>query len=73
MEELHRRLRGAETHPEHLAITRKTDTALADRIPAQADSPGLPEHAVYPRIPVFNEATAQLRARDVCQALDQDC
>ncbi|MCY0955336.1 hypothetical protein [Streptomyces sp. H27-S2] len=71
--ELQARLREAETHLEHLAITRKTVTALADRLPAQAHSPGLPEHPDYPRIlAVFNEATGPLRARDVCQALDHE-
>uniref|UniRef100_A0AAU2VK28 Uncharacterized protein n=1 Tax=Streptomyces sp. NBC_00008 TaxID=2903610 RepID=A0AAU2VK28_9ACTN len=65
------RLREAETHLEHLAITRKTVTALADRIPAQASSSDLPEHPDYPRIlAVFNEAASPLRARDVCEALD---
>ncbi|MBA4866948.1 hypothetical protein H1V43_37775 [Streptomyces sp. PSKA54] len=67
------RLREAETHLEHLAITRKTVTALADRLPAQAASPDLPEHPDYPRIlAVFNEATGPLRARDVCEALDHE-
>lgn len=71
--ELHARLREAETHLEHLAITRKTVTALADRIPAQAGSPDLPEHPDYPRIlAVFNEATGPLRAREVCQAPDHE-
>ncbi|MFI0966616.1 hypothetical protein ACH4S8_35345 [Streptomyces sp. NPDC021080] len=56
--ELQGRLREAETHLEHLAITRKTVTALADRLPASPVSPGLPEHPDYPRIlAVFNEAT----------------
>ncbi|MFJ8363804.1 hypothetical protein [Streptomyces sp. NPDC093984] len=65
------RLGEAEIHLEHLAITRKTVTALADRISVQADSPDLPEHPDYPRIlAVFNEATGPLRARDVCEALD---
>lgn len=72
IDELHGRLREAETHLEHLAITRKTVTALADRIPAQADSPDLPEHPDYPRLAVFNEATGPLRARDVCEALDHE-
>ncbi|MEU1854215.1 hypothetical protein ABZ499_34445 [Streptomyces sp. NPDC019990] len=71
--ELQARLREAETHLEDLAITRKTVTALADRIPVQADSPGLPEHPDYPRIlAVFNEAADPLRARDVCEALDHE-
>ncbi|MCX4775285.1 hypothetical protein [Streptomyces sp. NBC_01264] len=71
--ELQARLREAETHLEHLAITRKTITALADRIPARADSTELPEHPDYPRIlAVFNEATGPVRARDVCQALDHE-
>ncbi|WP_374776813.1 hypothetical protein OG756_32755 [Streptomyces sp. NBC_01310] len=70
---LQARLREAEIHLEHLAITRKTVTALADRIPAQADSPYLPVHPDHPRIlTVFNEATGPLRARDVCQALDHE-
>ncbi|MGW5277215.1 hypothetical protein ACWEQP_32735 [Streptomyces sp. NPDC004044] len=46
--ELQTRLREVETHLEHLAITRKTVTALADRIPTRADSPGLPEHPDSP-------------------------
>ncbi|MFJ9592943.1 hypothetical protein ACIRS3_09305 [Streptomyces virginiae] len=67
--ELHNRLREAETHLEHLAITRKTVTGLADRLPASP--PDMPEHPDYPRIlAVFNEATGPLRARDVCEALD---
>ncbi|MFK0050203.1 hypothetical protein ACIQU4_40095 [Streptomyces sp. NPDC090741] len=71
--ELQARLREAETHLEHLAITRRTVTALADRIPDQADSPDLPEHPDYPRIlAVFNDAASPLRARDVCQALDHE-
>ncbi|MEV5159399.1 hypothetical protein [Streptomyces sp. NPDC053728] len=40
--ELQSRLREAETHLEHLAITRKTVTALADRLPAVP--PDLPQH-----------------------------
>ncbi|MEW2634825.1 hypothetical protein AB0903_25075 [Streptomyces sp. NPDC048389] len=65
------RLREAETHLEHLAITRKTVTALADRLPAVP--PDLPEHPDYPRIlGVFNDATGPLRARDVCEALDHE-
>ncbi|MGW0087272.1 hypothetical protein [Streptomyces sp. NPDC003393] len=69
--ELQDRLREAETHLEHLAITRKTITGLADRLPAS--SPDLPEHPDYPRIlAVFNEATGPLRARDVCEALDHE-
>ncbi|MEW2437811.1 hypothetical protein AB0952_27265 [Streptomyces caniferus] len=59
IEELQARLREAETHLEHLTITRKTVIVLADQIPAQADSPELPEHPDYPRmLAVFNEATA---------------
>ncbi|MFG2229458.1 hypothetical protein ACGFNX_05455 [Streptomyces sp. NPDC048723] len=73
IDELQVRLREAETHLEHLAITRKTVTTLADRIPAQANPPDLPEHPDYPRIlALFNEATGPLRARDVCQALDHE-
>lgn len=71
--ELQDRLREAETHLEHLLITRKTITALTDRLPAQADSSGLPDHPDYPRIlAVFNEASGPLRARDVCEALDHE-
>ncbi|MFE7616370.1 hypothetical protein [Streptomyces sp. NPDC057496] len=52
--ELQARLREAETHLEHLAITRKTVTGLADRLPAAL--PDLPKHPDYPRIlAVFNE------------------
>ncbi|MFE7217065.1 hypothetical protein ACFY0A_39475 [Streptomyces sp. NPDC001698] len=73
IDELQSRLREAETHLEHLAITRKTVTDLTDRFPAQTASPDLPEHPDYPRIlAVFNEATGPLRARDVCQALDHE-
>jgi hypothetical protein len=71
--ELQGRLREAETHLEHLAITRKTVTALGERLPAHPVSPGLLEHPDYPRIlAVFNEATGPLRARDVCEALDHE-
>ncbi|WP_155056532.1 hypothetical protein [Streptomyces blattellae] len=38
----------AETHLEHLTITRKTVTGLADRLPAVA--PDLPEHPDHPRV-----------------------
>ncbi|MFI6585941.1 hypothetical protein [Embleya sp. NPDC050493] len=68
---LQSRLRDAETHLEHLAITRRTVTALADRIPTQSASPDLPDHPDYPRIlNVCNDADGPLRARDVCEALD---
>jgi hypothetical protein len=61
------------THLDHLAITRKTLTALTDRLPTQPTSPDLPEHPDYPRIlSVFNQATGSLRARDVCEALDHE-
>jgi hypothetical protein len=73
IEELQGRLREAETHLEHLAITRKTITALADRLPAQTSALDLPEHPDYPRIlAVFHEVTGPLRARDVCDALDHE-
>ncbi|MFF5503135.1 hypothetical protein [Streptomyces roseolus] len=72
--ELQGRLREAETHLEHLAITQKTVTALTaltDRLPAVP--PDLPEHPGHPRIlGVFNDATGPLRARDVCEALDHE-
>ncbi|MFE7674931.1 hypothetical protein ACFU5N_22250 [Streptomyces albidoflavus] len=69
--ELHNRLREAETHLEHLAITQKTVTGLVDRLPAAP--PDLPEHPGYPRIlAVFNETTGPLRARDVCEALTHE-
>ncbi|WP_235092866.1 hypothetical protein [Streptomyces sp. A1-5] len=65
------RLREAETHLEHLAITRKTVTSLADQFPASP--PELPEHPDYPRIlAAFNESTGPLRAKDVCQALGHE-
>ncbi|WP_329167395.1 MULTISPECIES: hypothetical protein [unclassified Streptomyces] len=73
IEELQSRLREAETHLEHLAITRKTVTALADRLPAQTSTADRPEHPDYPRIlTVFNEATRPLRAREVCEALGHE-
>ncbi|MFH8477115.1 hypothetical protein [Streptomyces sp. NPDC018000] len=69
--QLQTRLREAETHLEHLVITRKTVTGLADRLPA--GPPDLPEHPDYPRIlAVCNDATRPLRAKDVCQALDHE-
>ncbi|MFV0131699.1 hypothetical protein ACLGIH_00765 [Streptomyces sp. HMX87] len=69
--QLQGRLREAETHLEHLAITRKTVTVLADRLPTQAASPELPDHPDYPRIlAVFNDDSGPMRARDVCEALD---
>ncbi|MEU1631237.1 hypothetical protein ABZ746_39610 [Streptomyces sp. NPDC020096] len=71
--ELQGRLREAETHLEHLTITRKTVTDLSERLPTQAASPDLPEHPDYPHIlAVFNEATGPLRAREVCEALDHE-
>ncbi|WP_406378507.1 hypothetical protein [Streptomyces sp. NBC_01618] len=71
--ELQNRLQEAETQLEHLAITRKTVTALTERLPAHPVSPDLPEHPDYPHIlAVFNEATGPLRARDVCEALDHE-
>jgi hypothetical protein len=71
IDELQARLRTAETHLEHLTITRTTITALADRLPATP--PGLPEHPDYPRIlALFNETTRALRAKDVCDALDHE-
>jgi hypothetical protein len=81
IDKLQARLREAETHLEHLAITRKTVTALADQIPTQASSPDLHQHQHqhqhqhpdYPRIlALFNETPDPLRARDVCQALDHE-
>ncbi|MGW1107565.1 hypothetical protein [Streptomyces sp. NPDC002540] len=71
IEELQGRLREAET--QHLAITRKTATALAGRLPAGTFPPETPEHPDHPRIlAVFNEAAVPLRARDVCEALDHE-
>ncbi|MDP9607872.1 hypothetical protein [Streptomyces demainii] len=71
IEDLQSRLREAQTHLEHLTITRKTVTSLADRIPASP--PELPEHPDYTRIlTVFNEATGPLRAKDVCQSLGHE-
>ncbi|MFH9043570.1 hypothetical protein ACH4FA_30085 [Streptomyces sp. NPDC017966] len=73
IEELQSRLQEAETHLEHLAITRKTLTALADRLPAQTSVADRPEHPDYPRIlAVFHEAARPLRAREVCVALGHE-
>lgn len=64
-------MREAETHLEHLAITRNTVTSLADRLPAAA--PDLPEHPDYPRIlAAFNHVTGPIRARKVCQVLGHE-
>ncbi|MFK4150342.1 hypothetical protein [Streptomyces sp. NPDC004065] len=46
IDNLQTRLREAETHLEHLTITRKTVTGLADRLPASP--PELPEHPDTP-------------------------
>ncbi|MFD0378674.1 hypothetical protein [Streptomyces sp. NPDC127112] len=71
IDELTARLREAETHLEHLAITRKTVTALSDRLPTGL--PDLPQHPDYPRIlTIFNEATGPLRAQEICDALDRE-
>ncbi|WP_329460663.1 hypothetical protein [Streptomyces sp. NBC_01497] len=71
IEELQSRLRETKSHLKNLAITRKTVTAIADRLPTAP--PDLPEHPDHPRIlGVFNEATGPLRARDVCEALDHE-
>lgn len=71
IDELQTRLREAETHLEHLAITRKTITGFADRLPVVV--PDLPEHPDYPRIlTAFNYATGPLRAKDVCEALGHE-
>ncbi|MER6405519.1 hypothetical protein ABT269_18695 [Streptomyces viridosporus] len=71
IDDLQTRLREAETHLEHLAITRKTVTGLADRLPAGPPDP--PEHPNYPRIfDAFNHATGPLRAKDVCEALGHE-
>ncbi|MFF9690500.1 hypothetical protein [Streptomyces sp. NPDC014623] len=73
IEELQNRLQEAETHLEHLAITRKTVTALADRLPAHTSMADRPEHPDYPRIlSVFNDASRPLRAREVCVALGHE-
>ena len=72
--QLQARLREAETRLEHLTITRKTVTALADRHPAQTSAPDRPEHPDYPCIlTVFNEATGPLRAREVCESSAMNC
>jgi len=72
VDDLQTRLRKAETHREHLAITRKTITGLADRLPAIA--PDLPEHPDYPRILAASyHATGPLRAKDVCEASATNC
>lgn len=71
IDDLQAKLREAETHLEHLAITRKTVTGLADRLPTPP--PELPGHPDYPRIlAAFNESTGPLRAKDVCQALGHE-
>lgn len=68
---LQTRLREVETHLEHLTITRKTVTGLADRLPLSP--PELPEHPDYPRIlAAFNHATGPLRPKDVCETLGHE-
>ncbi|WP_280860500.1 hypothetical protein [Streptomyces sp. SAI-144] len=70
IDDLQTRLREAEMHLEHLVITRKTVTGLADRLPL---SP--PEHPDYPPrvIAAFNESTGPRRAKDVCQPSATNC
>jgi hypothetical protein len=71
IDDLHSRLRKAETHLEHLAITPTTVTGLADRLPAA--TPYLPDHPDYPRIlAAFDHATGPLRAKGVCEALGHE-
>ncbi|WP_246097748.1 hypothetical protein [Streptomyces botrytidirepellens] len=71
IDRLKTRLREAEMHLEHLTITRKTVTGLADRLSTVA--PDLPEHPDYPRIlAAFNHATGPLRAKDACEALGHE-
>ncbi|MGW2556962.1 hypothetical protein [Streptomyces sp. NPDC001635] len=62
IDDLQTRLREAGTHLEHLAITRKTVTGLADQL--SASLPELPEHPDYPRIlAVFSEVTGPSELR----------
>jgi hypothetical protein len=71
IDDLQTRLREAEMHLEHLTITRRTVTGLADRLPAVA--PDLPDHPDYPHIlTAFNHMTGPLRAKDVCEALGHE-
>ncbi|MCZ9346032.1 hypothetical protein NGM37_50755 [Streptomyces sp. TRM76130] len=71
IDDLQTRLREAETHSEHLAITRTTVSGLADRSPA--GPPDLPEYPDHPRIlPAFNQTTGPLRAKDVCELLGHE-
>ncbi len=66
------RLREAGTRLEHLATVQKTITAPADRLPARASAPDLPEHP-DPRVLAFlNGAAGPLRARDICEAPDHE-
>nr|WP_241842842.1 hypothetical protein [Streptomyces sp. TSRI0107] len=72
IDDLQTRLQEAETHLEHLAITRKTVTGLTDRLPL-GPSAALPRHPDFPRIlDAFNHATGPLRAKDVCEALGHE-
>ncbi|MEV6536878.1 hypothetical protein AB0M86_46240 [Streptomyces sp. NPDC051639] len=65
---LQNRLREAETHVEHLTITRQTITRLAGRLPANAArAPGRPRI-----LATFNEATGSLQVKDVCEGLGHD-
>ncbi|MEW1779994.1 hypothetical protein [Streptomyces sp. NPDC086777] len=50
IDDLQNRPREADTYLEHLALTRKTVTTLADRLPAHPVSLGVPEHPDYPRV-----------------------
>ncbi|WUH90218.1 hypothetical protein OG900_08950 [Streptomyces sp. NBC_00433] len=71
IDNLQTQLRETERHLEHLTITRKTVTGLADRLPVVA--PDLPDHPDYPRIlAAFNHTPRPLRAKDVCEALGHE-
>ena len=71
IDELQTPLLEAEKHLEHLTITRKTVTCLADRLPPHP--PELPEHPDYPRVlAAINHAPGPLRAKDVCEALGHE-
>ncbi|MEV7775697.1 hypothetical protein [Kitasatospora sp. NPDC086791] len=62
---------GFDAAAEEIRVTRKTLLELPDPPPAEPPAAKLPNHPAYQQImAVFAAATAPLRARAVCEAMD---
>ncbi|MGW1798500.1 hypothetical protein ACWCQN_21575 [Streptomyces sp. NPDC001984] len=73
IEELTAHLHELDEETDNLRITRKTILGLADELPVTeaAPQPATPDHPAYQQIlAVFADAGRQMRARDLCEALD---